>query len=347
MEIFPVARRCLALCCLVPVTLIHVPAWAAEAGGAAESKAAAPAASHSDLYATVNGKPIRVQEYENTFATHVRQKFYHREIPEGQLDEARREVKDKLVQRILLLEEAARRGIAPDQAYVDQKVAGYEAQYAASAAWQQNRERLLPGLRQQLGEQNQMARLEQQVRDVPQPSEAEVRAFYEANPGLFTEPEKLRLSAILLAVDPAASPAERQAARDEAQAIYKRLLAGADFAETSRLHSNSKYAETGGDMGYLHRGMLPEVLQERIDSFELGKVNEPVDTLEGVAIFRLDDRLPPKKRDFADVAQRARDLLARDRQDKAWKGLLDKLVAAADIKIHHQLGTGQREGSGG
>lgn len=344
----PVARRLLALCFLTPVMLAQGAVAAADvaaqsAGGAPTAQAPAAAAAHSDVFATVNGKPISVQEYENTFAAHVRQKFYHRDIPQGQLEEARRDVKDKVVQRVLLLEEVERRGIAPDNDYIEKTIAGYEQRYADSASWKENRERLLPGLRKQLAEQNQLAQLEQQVRNVPDPTDAEAKAYYDKHPDLFTEPEKLRLSAILLAVDPSSSSAIWQATREEAQAIYKRLQGGADFAEASRLHSNSKYAETGGDMGYLHRGMLPEALQDKIDKFELGKANEPLDTLEGVAIFRLDERVPPKKREYADVAQRARDLLVRERQENAWKDLLDKRTASADIKILNQLGMGQRE----
>lgn len=109
------------------------------------------------------------------------------------------------------------------------------------------------------------------------------------------------------------------------------------------MHS-SVYAEKSGDMGYLHRGMLPENIQQRIDKFEIGKVNEPIDTLEGVAIFRLLDRLPAKQRDFADVSARARDLLVRERQDAAWKSLIDRLVAKADVKFMHAVSTEQREG---
>lgn len=267
-------------------------------------------------------------------------------MPEAQLQEARDETKNKLVQRVVLLEEAGRRGIVPDEQAVDEAIAGYDRQYADSAVWKERRESLLPNLKKQLGEQSLLSRLEQAVRQTPEPTEAEVRAFYDGQPGLFTEPEKMRLSAILLAVDPSSGSAVWQATRDEAAAIYKRLQAGADFNEAARLHSNGKFTDNGGDMGYLHRGMMPEALQERVDSFELGKVNPPIDTLEGVVIFRLEERVPPKKRDFAEVAQRAKELLVRDRQDKAWSGLLEKLTASANIKIHHQLGTGSREGKG-
>ncbi|MGE5491303.1 MAG: peptidylprolyl isomerase [Actinomycetota bacterium] len=342
-------RRLRPWCFIAPLVLSSA-TWAVAAQDAAGSDAGAQSAApsaHSDVFATVNGHAISLREYESAFAGLVRQKFYHGQVPDAQLQQAREETKNKLVQRVLLLEEAERRGIAPDEKAVEEAVAGYERQYAGSPVWKERRESLLPGLRKQLGEQNQLARLEQAVRQVAEPSDDEAKAFYDRQPELFTEPEKLRLSAILLAVDPSSPSTVWQSAREEAASIYKRLSAGADFQEAARLHSNGKFADDGGDMGYLHRGMLPEALQERIDSFELGKVNAPIDTLEGVAIFRLEERLPPKKRAFADVAKRAKELLLRERQEQAWKGLLESLTASADVKIHHQLATGSKEGKGG
>jgi parvulin-like peptidyl-prolyl isomerase len=306
-------------------------------------KSVAPAAdAHSQTFARVNGRDIPTQEYEAAFTSLMRQKFYHGKVPENEIATDREEVKRRLVQRIVLLEEAQRRGIAADAGQIEQAIADYDKRYAASPAWRDGRERLVPGLKAQLAEQSLVAQLETQLRKVPEPAESEVRAFYEANPELFTEPEKLRLSIILLTVDPSSPATTWEATRAEAQAIYQRLAAGADFAEASRLHSGA-YTETNGDMGYLHRGMLPEQLHARIDNYVLGKVNEPVETLQGMAIFRLDERVPPKKRDFADVAQRAQELLIRQRQDKAWKDLVDRLVAAADVKFFHGVQSKQGE----
>ncbi len=314
---------------LLAASLVGVP----QVGlGAAEPSAAHGGASHSRIFAVVNGREVLSQEYENAFASLVRQKFYHGQVPENEVAAAREEVKTRLVQRIVLLEEAARRGIAPDEAQVGEAIAAYDTRYAASPAWRESREKLLPGLRQQLEEQSLVSQLEMQVKKVSDPGDAEVKAFFDARPELFTEPEKIRLSIIALLVDPASPATAWDATREEARAIYKRLAAGADFSEAARMHSGA-YAETGGDMGYLHRGMLPEALQQRVDEYALGRVNEPVDTLEGVAILRVDDRLPAKKREFSEVAQRARELLIRERQEIAWKALVQGLVASADVKF--------------
>lgn len=313
---------------LLATTLVTAP----QVGLGAAEPTAVRQDGHQRIFAVVNGREIPTQEYETAFAALVRQKFYHGQVPESEIAAAREEVRNRLVQRVVILEEAARRGIVADEKLVGETLAAYETRYAASPAWQENREKLLPGLRQQLEEQSIATRLESEVRKLPDVSDDDVRAFYDGRPELFTEPEKIRLSIIVLTVDPSSPATAWDATRVEAQAIYKRLAGGADFGEAARMHSGA-YAESGGDMGYLHRGMLPETLQERVDRFVLGQINEPVDTLEGVAILRLDDRLPAKKRDYADVAQRARELLIRDRQDQAWKTLVQSLVATAEVKF--------------
>lgn len=286
------------------------------------------------LYATVNGKPVTQAEFHSAYATFLRQKYYHGQVPQDQLVQARKEVSEKLIDRILFLEEVERRGIAADNAEVEKQIQVYEQRYASNPNWQKSREVMLPGLRQQLAQQDRLSRLEQAVRDVPAPNPDEVKAFYAAKPELFTEPEKVRLHTILLAVDPSSAQPVWDAAIREAEAIVKRIRGGADFAEQARMASKDASAEQGGDMGYLHRGMLPESLQAKVDQFKVGEVSEPIQMLQGVGVFRLDDRIAPKLQDFSRVAERAADLLHRERKEKAWQDLVNKLRSTAKIVIH-------------
>lgn len=314
-----------------------VPAAPAAQPGAqtAQSTTSVPAPQHGQetVYATVNGQSISINDYANAFNATLRQKFYHGQVPEGKLAEVREQVTDQMVMRILLLEEAQRRKLSPDEKKIDETIAGYEKQYASSPAWKENRERLLPGLRAQLTAQNLIEQVEKAVRGIPDPSENDVKKFYTDHPELFTEPEKLRLSVILLAVDPSSPKQVWEQARAEAKAIHARLKGGADFAEAARLHSNGKEAEQGGDMGYVHRGMLPETIQEKIDALQVGVVADPIDILEGVAIIFLKDRRPAQLRSYADVAERATGLTRREREETAWTTLQANLKSAADIKI--------------
>lgn len=300
----------------------------------AQAPQAAPADTASEpVFATVNGKAITVREYQSAYASHVRGQFYHREgIAEERLQAARKEVAEKLIERILLIDEANRRKLAADDKKVDEVVASYDRRYGNSPMWQQNRERMLSGLRERIEEQNRLERLEQQVRTVPAPSLEDTRAFYTARPELFTEPAKLRLHTILLRVDPAAPDSAWQAARREAAQLVEALRSGADFAETARRRSADRSAAEGGDMGYLHLGMVPEALQAKIDKLEVGVVGEPIDVLEGVGIFRLDERVPARHRDFESVRERAADLLLRERQQAAWAEFVAALRRGADVR---------------
>lgn len=300
--------------------------------------AAAPAvemaAQQADpVYAIVNGKPITANEYKMLLAATMRQRFYHGNAPESQAEAVRKEVSELLIERALLVEEAGRRGFAPDMTKVERAVADADARYASTPRWKQQRDQLLPGFKKQVAQQDQLDRLEKAIRDVPPPSEAEVRAYYETNPNLFTEPEKLRMSVIMVNVDPSSPTEVWEKAAKDAQAIYERIKGGADFAEQARLHSTDKTASSGGDLGYVHRGMLPEALEEKIDAFQVGVVSEPIAVLEGVALFRVDERVPPKLRDFASVASRAKDLLLRERQDQAWRDTIKRLRDAASVQV--------------
>lgn len=317
-------------------------------GGATQTPPATSSVSAAQpLFATVNGKPVSQNDFHTAYSTFLRQKFYHGQVPQDQLQQARKEVTDQLVNRILFQEEIDRRGIKPDLEDVERRIQVYEQRYAGSPAWQKNREALLPGLKQQLEQQGQQSRLEQVVRDVPTPTAEEIKAFYTAKPELFTEPEKLHLFSILLAVDPSSPRAAWDAALREADAMVRRIRAGASFADQARLFSKDPSADKGGDLGYLHLGMLPDPLQAKIDQFKFGEVAEPIEMLQGIGVFRLDERVPAKLQPFENVSKRAGELLLRDRQEAAWKGLLAKLRAEAKIVVFDEPTTPGADQSAG
>lgn len=297
--------------------------------------APAPNAHAADaVFATVNGKAITQQEFGVAFNNYLRQNFYHGQVPPEKVQEARKEVTERVIDRVLLLEEAKRRGLKPDTVAVAKTIAEYEARYAGSPLWQKDRERLLPGLKTQLDEQSLFEQIDKIGRETAEPGEDAVRGFYAARPELFTEPEKMRLHSILLKVEPSSPAALWVAAREEAARLLKKIRDGeARFEDLARVHSHDDSGDRGGDMGYLHKGMIPVQLQEKIDAQALGTVTEPVEILEGIAIFRLDDRIPAKLMPYEPVAARARELFKRDESSRTWQAFIGALRAKAAIKV--------------
>ena len=301
------------------------------------------------VYVMVNGKPITVREYNQRLVYTLKNKYYHGRVPEGKEEETRKELTDEMVNHILLLEDAEKRGFKPDEAKVERAVAVEEAKNEFKPEWQRERERLVAQLRTLVGQKSMLDQLEAAVKNIPQPTPAEVRAYYDSHLELFTEPEKLRLSVILLKVDPGAPDDSWKKAYDDAQKIIEQIRGGADFAEMARKYSGDKTAKKGGDMGYLHRGMVPAAIQDGVDKFEVGGVSAPYKGLEGISVFRLEDRIPAAKREFQKVEGRATALMMRERREAAWKSNLERLRSAAKIEVITQpvaLPAAQSSGSG-
>lgn len=291
----------------------------------------------ADTFAVVGRTTLTAAEFQRAFTTGARDKFYHARPPEAEIAQYQREVGDELVNRVLVVEEARRRGIKPDAEFVKQQLAKYETRAKHAPNWEKDRAKFVEAVTNQFENQSRYEQLEQQVRKVAPPTEAQARDYYEANRKLFVEPEQVRLSVILLKVDPAAPKSAWEQARAEAAALRKRIAAGEDFAMLARRHSKDDSAKDGGDMGYLHRGMLPEGVDRVSDGLKAGQLSEPVTLLEGVALFQLNDRKAAQQRTFSEVRTRAGELWQRAEADRRWKALIADLRKATPVRINEAL----------
>jgi len=307
-------------------------AQAAEPAAAASSPARA-----AKPFAVVGDTVVSAADFQRALAVATRKKYYHAKPPEGEYAQLQREVGEDVVNRVLLLAEARRRGIQPDRDKIKATIDGYEAQYKNSAQWQAQRERMLAAVVPQLESESLLQRLQTLVRQVPEPSESAVLAFYEQNKPLFVEPEQVKLSVILLKVDPSSRQPVWDSALAEAKTIHKKLVAGTDFGDLARLHSGDRSAADGGAMDYTHRGMLPEAVHGVVDKLTVGALGEPVKLLEGMAILRLDGRRPAQQRSFEQVRERAADLWQRAEADARWHQLIAELRRQTPVHIdeHH------------
>jgi parvulin-like peptidyl-prolyl isomerase len=258
-------------------------------------------------FAVVGGEAIPQEEYHSALHEGMRRKFFHGAPSQEQVDAYRREVAQGLIDRVLLRQEARRRGLEGD---------------------------------------NLLARLEADVRRVPEPGAEEVRGYYDAHPDKFTAPERLRVALILLKVEPSATGAAWKAAEAEAARLVDRLRQtelerqGADFAELARLHSGDVSASRGGDLGYVHKGMLAGEVQQVLDGMRPGDISAPLLLLQGVAVLRLDERVAPALSVFDASKSRARDLLARERGAGAWQALIERLRRDTPVTINEKKDAG-------
>ena len=294
----------------------------------------AAAADDDTVLARVDDIVITRQEFEREVYTAARQTYYHGQPPTGaEFVEFRKTVAEDMIDRKLLLREAKRRKLDPDQEMIDAKIASYEARYGDTERWQSEGPKMVAALRARFEADSLIDVLEADVRSVAPPDSAVVREYYDAKPDLFTEPARNRVSLILVGVPPSASPAIWQEAREEAARIRQRLDENEPFDELARTHSSDRTAEAGGDMGYLHEGTLSPSAELAIAELAIDEVSEPVQVLEGMAIFKLTEQQPSRLRSFDDVRERAEELWLRDKGEEEWKTLVAELRSASDIAV--------------
>ncbi len=317
---------------LMALALARVCAAAPLPEAAAPAQANAPGA-RAATFARVGESVISAEQYRHALALAVRNKYYHAKPPQAELEQFQRDVGDDLVNRVLLLQEARRRGLMPEGEKVAAALARYDVQYQSSPNWKANRERMLGAVRPQLKNDSLIDRLAAQVKAVAEPEASVARAYYEQHRDLFVEPEQVKLSVILLKVEPSSPQPVWDAAFEEGRRLHKKLLAGADFAGLARLHSADRSAAQDGQMDYAHRGMLPEALHAVVDKLQPRELAEPVQVLQGVLLVRLDDRRTAQQRSFEQVQDRAATLWQRDEAQVRWNRLIAQLRSATPIRI--------------
>lgn len=293
----------------------------------------AGSAKQSAFFAKVGGQVITQDEYTAAFDAAARAKFYHGKPPEAELAALQREVGNQMVTRILLINEIKRKGLKPNAAEIDKQIQSYEKRYAGSDQWKKNKDKMLPPLVARLEQDDMLAQIEKTVRTDAKINEEQAKAYFAAHPEKFTEPEQLRISVILIKVDPSAPSANWAKADESAQALAKRARAGEDFGALARQFSADDSARQDGDMGYLHSGMLPDGTQDALAKLKAGEISNSIRLLEGFAVFKLTDRKVAKKHGYSEVSVRARELAQREQGDAAWAAFIANLRAKTPVHL--------------
>lgn len=286
-----------------------------------------------DVVAKINNHEIVRSSLDAAVYAESRQRFYHGRVGDDELVLLRYEVLDSLIDRVLLLEEAARRDLKLDDAAVVKAQKRLLANYNMAAMPKDHRSQLRALLFQQAREDLLLKALEAQIRSVGEPSQLVLNSFYAENHDKFTTPPRLRLSVILLKVQPSASVAVWRAAEQEAGRIISKLRKGGAFEALAEMHSGDSSAANGGSLGFVHQGMLADGAQRAVDPLGVGEISEPVVLLQGVALFRLDERDAARLNSLEKVKERAIGLWQRENGELAWSELLGRLRVDAELSV--------------
>jgi peptidylprolyl isomerase len=154
------------------------------------------------------------------------------------------------------------------------------------------------------------------------PSEAEVRAEYEAHLAAFAVPRQFRVAQIFISEAKGADEGRRRAEELARRARAK----DADFAALARAESEEGGAKTGSELGWLTEDQLVPGIRATVTALHKDQVADPVRLDDGWHVVKLLDLKPASIREFPEVRETLAARLRAERTQALRREYVGKLV---------------------
>jgi peptidyl-prolyl cis-trans isomerase C len=218
---------------------------------------------------------------------------------------------DRYIVKRLLMEEAKKENIEKEKEYQDRLV----------------------DIREQLVIESL---LKKKVATNINPSEEELKSYYEKNKEKFKTGQEIATRQILVKTE------------KEAKELRGKLDKGEDFADLARRFSIDPSAKsTGGDIGFHAKGTLPPEYEAATSKLtKVGQITPPVKTQLGYHIIQLQGMKPPAYTPYEEVKDFIKQRIVQEQQNDVLGKYVADLKAKAKITINAELLKGENEKGG-
>lgn len=175
-------------------------------------------------------------------------------------------------------------------------------------------------------------------------TEETVKAYYDANPDEFTQPEGRLASHILIRVKTDADEAAKTEARAKAEAVRKALLEGADFEKLAGEASECLSRTRGGALGVVPRGREAKAFEDAVYGQNIGEIGEVVESPVGFHVIKATGEQEKKLIPFDDVKTRLVSVQKAQAQQKVAADYIKSLREKSTIKLDGALAAAAEAG---
>jgi parvulin-like peptidyl-prolyl isomerase len=238
--------------------------------------------------------------------------------------------KENMTARVLLTQEADRRGVVISGAEVDEAFekikteAGGEEHFYINYNTSKEEE---PRFKESVGINLRLQKLiEVALGPKREPDAAELQAYYQEHIDRYMNPVQIRVSHILKSVDHGKVPREVYA---ELLPLRQRIMAGESFAELADTRSD-KPGE-GGDLGFFSRGELVEEFEAVVFSMNPGEVSPIFLSPFGYHIATVTDRKEATPRLLEEIRDQVIEHYREETHQQRTREFVDALKANARI----------------
>ena len=321
-------RRFAPIAALLVGILIFLPAMAEEKKPADTDK----------KIAVVNDVVIFQNQFDKELSIHLdRISRQGQQVSDAQMAELKKNVLEGLIERELLYQQSRKVGIKVADQAVDEQLAKIKQRFPG----EQDYKNALTAMKLTEDEvKAQIARglairelINQEIMSKIEVSDEESKAFYDANPQLFKQPEQVKASHILIKVEPDATDAQKAEARKKIDEIQQKIKAGGDFAELAKEFSEGPSNVRGGDLGYFRRGQMVKPFEDAAFAMQPGEVSDVVITRFGYHLIKVYDKKSEEILAYTDVKEKLGQRMKQDKAEKEAGSYIEQLKKDAKIEL--------------
>lgn len=259
-----------------------------------------------------------------------------RPISEEQLERYEGNIRETLINRVLLLQQTESEGIAIKNRQVDKALKEFKSRFKNETDYQ-NALRQMETTEAELKDQIKSGLaiktlIDKKVTHNISVSDKQTRTFYDEHPELFRRPEQVKASHILIQVPAGADEAKKEAALTSIQSLKKRIDNGESFANLAMEYSDCPSKAKGGDLGFFSREQMVQPFSEAAFALQPGQVSDVVTTQFGYHLIRVTERQEPQMMAFNDVKEDISNRLRREKEEKMIGDYIEKIKKKADIQ---------------
>lgn len=175
--------------------------------------------------------------------------------------------------------------------------------------------------------------LEGLTKDLPVPTEAEAKAFYEQNKAEFVTPESIHLSHVLVESE------------KEAKDVLAKLKKGEKFGDLASQVSICPSKDVKGDLDWMPRGSLAPEIEEIAFTMKNDQITGPVKTKFGYHVILMHDKRPARENSYDQVKELIVEQIKFLKQQEQYERIAEALRKKYNVQI--LLPAGPTPGSGG
>ncbi len=235
----------------------------------------------------------------------------------------------------LLMDEAARRNDEVSEEEIEEQLGKVVEQVGGMQAFQKALEQQNideTQFREQLRQGRRIDRLVQDaVKSVADPTEDELKKYYEEHKDEFEKGEQVLAQHILISPD-GSEESSKVDAHEKITQIKERVAGGADFSDEAATHSMCPSGKEGGSLGWFGRGMMVPEFDQAVFSMSVGDVSDIIETQFGYHLIYKTDHEQGSAATYEQARPKILELLRHSKRGAAVTGFVESLKQKATVE---------------